>query len=68
MMEEEKGVECGSVQTLFLKVSYSKNIHHFNLLKGDKYRRKDKGRRCSLGDRIYSIPCVSCFALGRVEE
>ena len=23
----------------------------------DLYRRKGKGRRCCLGDRIYSIPC-----------
>ena len=31
--------------------------------KKDKYRRKGKGRRCCLGERIYSIPCsTSCFA------
>ena len=40
-------------------------LHH-PAQKKDKYRRKDKGRRCCLGDRIASIPCrVSYCALGR---
>ena len=34
--------------------------------KKDKDRRKVKGRRCCLGDRIYSVPCRAFyFALGR---
>ena len=32
-------------------------------------RRGGNGRRCSLGDRIASIPCqASCYAPGRLEE
>ena len=42
-------------------------FHHMQ--KKGEYRRKGKGRRCCMGDRIYSIPFrASCFALGRFEE
>ena len=35
----------------------------------ENHRREGKGRRCSLGDRIASIPCLaSCFAPGWHEE
>ena len=31
--------------------------------KKNNNRKKDKGRRCCLSDRIYSVPCrASCFA------
>ena len=41
----------------------------FAAQKKDKYRRKGKGRRCCLGDRIYFILCrTSCYALARFEE
>ena len=29
--------------------------------KKDKYRRKGKGRRCCLGNRLYSIPCSASY-------
>ena len=40
----------------------------FNITK-DKDKRKDKGRRCCLGDRFNSVLCrASCFALEQFEE
>ena len=38
-------------------------------MKKNKDRRKGKGRRCCVRDRIYSISCQgSYFAVGRFEE
>ena len=38
-------------------------VCYFSLIskKKDKYRGKGKGRRCSLGDRIYSITCRASY-------
>ena len=32
-------------------------------LKKDLYRREGKGRRCCLGDIIYSVPCHASYFL-----
>ena len=46
------------------------NLRSAPVLSGKSlYRRKGKGRRCCLGERIYSIPCRAIyFAPGRFEE
>ena len=47
------------------QVSCTVCVMFVTLKKDYKYRRKIKGRRCCLGNIIYSIPCRGrCFALG----
>ena len=44
-------------------------LHNLHPYKKDKDRRKCKGRRCSFGGRIYSVPCcASYFASVDFEE